>query len=99
MAKGRKVYVEGRLQTRSWEGKDGVKRTTTEIVIFSMIILDSKRGASEDGFDYPDKGVPESKEAPVDQGGEQGAKAKKATKKDKDSTVTKETENEDEIPF
>ena len=30
--KGRKTYVEGRLQTRSWEGQDGVKRSKTEIV-------------------------------------------------------------------
>ncbi len=43
LAKGRKVYVEGRLQTRSWQGQDGQQRTTTEIVIEDMIILDSKR--------------------------------------------------------
>jgi single-strand DNA-binding protein len=41
--KGRKVYVEGRLQTRSWTGQDGVQKQTTEIVIEDMIILDSKR--------------------------------------------------------
>ena len=43
LAKGRKVYVEGRLQTRSWTGADGNQRTTTEIVISEMVILDSKR--------------------------------------------------------
>lgn len=32
LAKGRQVYVEGRLQTRQWEGKDGNKRYTTEVV-------------------------------------------------------------------
>jgi len=31
--KGNKVYVEGKLQTRSWEGNDGIKRYTTEIVV------------------------------------------------------------------
>lgn len=41
--KGRKVFVEGRLQTRTWTGKDEMQRTTTEIVISDMIILDSKR--------------------------------------------------------
>ncbi len=45
LAKGRKVYVEGRLQTRRWSGQDGQERTTTEIVINDMIILDS-RGAA-----------------------------------------------------
>lgn len=44
LTKGRKVYVEGRLQTRRWTGQDGNERTTTEIVINDMIILDT-RGA------------------------------------------------------
>lgn len=37
--KGRKVFVEGRLQTREWEGQDGSKRRTTEIVADNMIML------------------------------------------------------------
>ncbi len=41
--KGRKVFVEGRLQTRDWTASDGTQRRTTEIVIDDMIILDSKR--------------------------------------------------------
>jgi len=32
LVKGQEVFVEGRLQTRSWEGKDGIKRYTTEII-------------------------------------------------------------------
>ncbi len=43
LVKGKKVYVEGRLQTRSWTGQDGASRTTTEIVIEDMIIVDSAR--------------------------------------------------------
>lgn len=43
--KGSKIYIEGRLQTRSWE-KDGVKRYTTEIIASSMQMLDS-RGAGD----------------------------------------------------
>jgi single-strand DNA-binding protein len=42
LAKGRKVYVEGRLQTRKWTGQDNLERITTEIVISDMIILDSR---------------------------------------------------------
>lgn len=42
LAKGRKVYVEGRLQTRKWTGQDNMERMTTEIVISDMIILDSR---------------------------------------------------------
>lgn len=40
LAKGRKVYIEGRLQTRDWEGQDGVKRQRTEIIAENMIMLD-----------------------------------------------------------
>jgi len=41
--KGRKVYIEGRLQTREWTAQDGTKRITTEIVIDTMLALDSRR--------------------------------------------------------
>jgi len=41
--KGRKTFIEGRLQTREWTGKDNNKRTTTEIVLNSMLVLDSRR--------------------------------------------------------
>jgi single-strand DNA-binding protein len=44
LAKGKMVYVEGRLQTRSWE-KDGVTRYTTEIVAQEMKMLDAKDGS------------------------------------------------------
>src|SRR4030043_16962 len=47
LKKGRKVYVEGRLQTRSWQTQDNQPRQTTEVVISDMIILDS-RGMSEE---------------------------------------------------
>ncbi|PIQ78106.1 single-stranded DNA-binding protein, partial [Candidatus Peregrinibacteria bacterium CG11_big_fil_rev_8_21_14_0_20_46_8] len=40
LKKGRKVFVEGRLQTRDWEGQDGVKRYRTEIVAENIILLD-----------------------------------------------------------
>lgn len=42
--KGRKVYIEGRLQTREWEGQDGAKRNRTEIVTENMIMLDRGQG-------------------------------------------------------
>src|SRR2546425_8173640 len=43
--KGSLVYIEGRLQTRSWEGQDGQKRTTTEINANDVQFLES-RGAA-----------------------------------------------------
>ena len=45
LKKGSKVYIEGRLQTRSWEGQDGQKRYTTEIVAGEMQMLDSREDA------------------------------------------------------
>jgi single-strand DNA-binding protein len=44
LTKGRLVYIEGRLQTRSWE-QDGQTRYKTEIVALDMLILDSRAGA------------------------------------------------------
>ncbi len=49
LLKGRKTYVEGRLSTHSWIAQDGTQRTTTEVVIEDMIILDSKRPLREGG--------------------------------------------------
>ena len=40
--KGKQIYIEGRIQTRDWEDKDGVKRYTTEIVASQMIMLGSR---------------------------------------------------------
>ena len=42
ITKGKKVYIEGRLQTHSWEGPDGQKRYRTEVIASNMVLLDSK---------------------------------------------------------
>ena len=42
VAKGQKVYIEGRLQTRNWEAQDGSKRYRTEIVGENLIMLSRK---------------------------------------------------------
>lgn len=46
LRKGSKVYIEGRIQTRKWQGQDGQDRYTTEIVANEMQMLDSKGGGS-----------------------------------------------------
>lgn len=48
MTKGKKIYVEGRIQTRDWEGEDGVKRYRTEIIAENVIMLD-RAGAPASG--------------------------------------------------
>ncbi|MGB1110446.1 MAG: single-stranded DNA-binding protein [Gammaproteobacteria bacterium] len=45
LKKGSKVYVEGRLQTRKWQGQDGQDRYTTEIVASEMHMLDGRGGS------------------------------------------------------
>lgn len=50
LSKGRSVYIEGRLQTRQWDDKDGNKRYTTEVVAQLIQFLD-RRGAANDGGD------------------------------------------------
>lgn len=50
LAKGKLVYIEGRLQTRRWEDSEGNKRTSTEIIANEMIILSDRREA------YPQAG-------------------------------------------
>jgi|SRR3989344_978122 len=46
LKKGTRIFVSGRLQTRSWEGQDGQTRQTTEVVIEDMIILTPKGDVS-----------------------------------------------------
>lgn len=104
LAKGRKVYVEGRLQTRSWNAQDGAQRTTTEIVISSMIILDPKRDSSEGGFDYPDKEkemVGEGATPTMEKGEDKKTKAGKTSedKESKSSSDEAKIEDDEEIPF
>ena len=49
LSKGRLVYVEGRLRTRSWEDRDGNKRWTTEIIARDIQMLESKTAGGEAG--------------------------------------------------
>lgn len=51
LAKGRQVYLEGRVQTRSWEDKEGNKRYTTEIVARDVQFLGQGGGKKEESSD------------------------------------------------
>lgn len=44
LRKGKQIYVEGRLRTRSWDDKDGNKRTTTEVIANRVVLLGSAGG-------------------------------------------------------
>jgi len=86
-AKGRKIYVEGRLQTRTFTGSDNLQHTITEIVIDDMILLDSKMA--------PKAEVPV--EVPKEEKIEEPVKPEKKEKKEKEEV--KEDINVDDLPF
>jgi len=50
LRKGKLIYIEGYLKTRSWETEDGTRRFKTEVIVQDLIIL-SKRG-DEEGMDF-----------------------------------------------
>ena len=97
--KGSRIYAEGRLQTRSWEGQDGAKRQRTEIVLENFIPLTPKgamptaEGEIEE-FPAPDKAEKEEKPAP-----QKTAEKKPSKKVEKEEKTDEEEINLDDIPF
>lgn len=94
LKKGRKVYVEGRLSTRSWQGQDGAQKQRTEVVITDMVILDKKTDEVGGEVDIPDVAP---QEAPVEVSQDAGD-VKKSSKKAK-VEPKEEAPAEEDIPF
>ncbi|HAP32671.1 MAG TPA: single-stranded DNA-binding protein [Firmicutes bacterium] len=67
LSKGRLVAVEGRLQIRSYEDREGIKRSAAEVVARSVVFLESRRSAEEDrsGFDGESADEPDIREDDV----------------------------------
>jgi single-strand DNA-binding protein len=65
LVKGKLIFVEGRIQTRAWEDKEGVKRNTTEIIAGDMKMLDSK-GQAKPGDATPDASSASNSTTPMD---------------------------------
>jgi len=74
LSKGRTVYIEGRLQTREWENREGQKQRTTEIVAQTVQFLGGPRGGGggRDSGGGDDFGGDGGGEASQDSGGESG---------------------------
>lgn len=108
LAKGRKIYVEGRLRTNAWQTADGQPRSTTEVVIEDMVILDSRRPVPA-GTGEEAGGIGESPAADTTQPESSGLSAttfaqpvvKKSSKKTEDAKAAAPSENvnPDDIPF
>lgn len=86
LTKGKKVYVEGRLSTRSWNAQDGTQKSSTEVIISDMILLDSSGRTTQ----KPEEEEVEDSEAP------KANKPKKETKKE--SVRQAQDKEEEEMP-
>ena len=87
LKKGSQVYVEGRLQTRKWQDKDGNDKYTTEVVADRMQMLGSRQGMGGGG------------ERERDAGEREAAPAKGAAKPAAKTAGGKFDDLEDDIPF
>ena len=111
LTKGTRVYVEGRLQTRKWQGQDGSERYTTEVIAQDMIILSSRgeRGSVAD-FDGPQeeempaptrRAAPAaSTPAPAARGANgNGGSAGRAPSRPASRNVPQAIDNDEDLPF
>lgn len=102
LVKGRKVFLEGRLSTRSWNAQDGTARSTTEIIITDMILLDSRRNEEEkiDEGEIEDQSLKESKSPSVKPSKDSKSKKTAEPKENKKEEEAPEEEiSPDDIPF
>ncbi|MDD5749677.1 MAG: single-stranded DNA-binding protein [Patescibacteria group bacterium] len=90
LKKGSKVYIEGRLQTRSWDDPNGIKRYKTEIIADNMIMLD-RLGAAATMPSEGSQPEPAESEPVVDFGASSQAPAKKSSNEEEISI--------EDIPF
>jgi single-strand DNA-binding protein len=88
--KGRKTLVVGRLQTRNWEGQDGVKRYTTEIVADHISATGAPRSGGEEGF---------SQEMSSKNDGSPTKPVKNENKKEEKNDKKEDEIDLDDIPF
>lgn len=84
LKKGSKVYIEGRLQTRKWQGQDGQDRYTTEIVANEMQMLDGRSGSGA---------------APMDDAGYGNRPQNAPQQKSRQSPSPADDDLADDIPF
>jgi single-strand DNA-binding protein len=83
LEQGKQVLIEGKLRTRSWQDRDGNKRTTTEIEAQSIVLLGKREGA----------GAPETEPSPDSSTSDFPAAA------EDNASSREEGEADDEVPF
>ena len=104
LKKGNKVFISGRLQTRSWEGQDGQTRNVTEIVIEDMILLSPKSISSGGQGEVSDVTIDElPKEKPVEkhktEEPREEVKEGKAEKQTAVNSPQEDLKEDEDLPF
>lgn len=101
--KGRKAYVEGRLQTRSWQTPDGADKQITEVVIEEMIAFGEGKGGGammdEGGYNAPAETNTTAANAEEVFGGDNQAETVQASPAKAKKSKSKAEEVADDIPF
>lgn len=93
LAKGRKAYVEGRFQTRSWTGSDGQERTTNEVVISRMIVLDFRGGFKKE--EKAEVAKEPAEEPEIDISEEESSSASSSAKASEDEKASEDKEKKE----
>ncbi|CAB4159263.1 Ssb Single-stranded DNA-binding protein [uncultured Caudovirales phage] len=96
VAKGGKVYVEGRLKTRRWEDKEGITRYTTEIMVDNLVLLG---GRDDDGGRQQSRGGQQQGRGGGGGGGGGGGRAPAPAPRPQQRTNTGFDDMDDDIPF
>ena len=103
LRKGSKVYIEGSLRTRSWEGQDGQTRYSTEVVAREMQMLDSRgEGGGYGGPEGPPPGPDDGYGPPANAGGQPPsarAPARQSAPQSAPQRADEPDDFEDDIPF
>jgi single-strand DNA-binding protein len=96
LTKGKQVYVEGRLQTRSYDDKDGQKRYSTEVVADDVILLSNRGegGGGDAGFNQESRMVSQPRSARPQGGMGGGAASSGSSGSPFDAGIS-----DDDVPF
>ncbi len=93
--KGSQVYIEGRLQTREWQDKEGNRRFTTEVVAMDMVMLGSRGGGSA----YTEAPPPDSVPPDIQSGSSTSYQDERSAGSGSDSGSGGQDVDDDDIPF
>lgn len=100
LAKGRQAFIEGRLSTREWEGQDGVKRRTTEVIASEVIFLGGGGAPRGEDIDIlPEETGPAAVSQEVKEEEKEEVQATEEVKTQKKKKEDGEEEAGGDIPF